>query len=174
VAQTKTNHPELPLIFGEGFLQDHAGHIISEPRIALVELIANAYDAGATRVDVQWPSKLGDEFSIRDNGSGMTRAEFEKRWKTLCYNRLNEQGSAATSPNRAVKNRRAFGRSGKGRHGAFCFADAYEVEAARRVRVFRCELREPTAVWHRFAACPVANQAEKATGQRFEPQLSKT
>ena len=131
MAHTKTNHPELPLIFGEGFLQDHAGHIISEPHIALVELIANAYDAGATRVDVRWPSELGEEFSIRDNGSGMTLVEFEKRWKTLCYNRLNEQGSGVTSPNHAVKNRRAVGRSGKGRHAAFCFADVYEVESSK-------------------------------------------
>ena len=137
MARTETDHPELPLIFGEGFLQDHAGHIISEPHIALVELIANAYDAGATRVDVRWPSKLGEEFSIRDNGSGMTRVEFEKRWKTLCYNRLSEQGSGVTSPNRAVRNRRAFGRSGKGRHGAFCFAETYEVESSKAGSHFR-------------------------------------
>ena len=50
--------PELPFVFGEGFLQDHAGHILSEPHIALIELIANAYDAGASpRRDVDWPSR---------------------------------------------------------------------------------------------------------------------
>lgn len=34
--------------FADRFLQDHAGRIITEPRIAIVELVANAYDAGAT------------------------------------------------------------------------------------------------------------------------------
>jgi hypothetical protein len=43
--------PELN--FGDGFLEDHAGHIIRDPQVALIELIANAYDAGATRVDIQ-------------------------------------------------------------------------------------------------------------------------
>ena len=47
---------DLPFSFGEGFLQDHASHIISDPRIALIELIANAYDAGATIVDLRWPA----------------------------------------------------------------------------------------------------------------------
>ena len=53
---------ELPFSFGEGFLQDHAGHIISDPRIALIELIANAYDAGATKVELQWPGEVGKPF----------------------------------------------------------------------------------------------------------------
>lgn len=121
--------PELPFSFGEGFLQDHAGHIISDPRIALIELIANAYDAGATKVDLSWPAEAGQPFVLTDNGTGMTRPEFERRWKTLCYKRVNEQGLHAENPNRIPgKKRVAFGYSGKARHGAFCFADVYLVE----------------------------------------------
>jgi hypothetical protein len=120
---------ELPFSFGEGFLQDHAGHIISDSRIALIELIANAYDAGATKVELQWPGAIGQPFVLTDNGTGMSRPEFERRWKTLCYNRLQDQGHLAENPNRTSgKKRLAFGRSGKGRHGAFCFADVYFVE----------------------------------------------
>ena len=48
-----------PVAFGESFLRDHAGHIISDGKIALVELIANAYDAAATRVEV--PSTPGED-----------------------------------------------------------------------------------------------------------------
>ena len=66
--------PELPFLFGEGFLQDHAGHIITDARIALIELIANAYDAGATCVKISWPSDLGQPFVIKDNGAGMTKS----------------------------------------------------------------------------------------------------
>ena len=124
--------PELPFLFGAGFLQDHAGHIITDARIALIELIANSYDAGASSVEISWPSDLGQPFLIKDNGTGMTKAEFEKRWKTLCYNRLQEQGTFVQSPNKVASKRRvAFGRSGKGRHGAFCFADVYHVETWR-------------------------------------------
>jgi hypothetical protein len=38
--------PELPFLFGEGFLQDHAGHIITDARIALIELIAKRLRRG--------------------------------------------------------------------------------------------------------------------------------
>jgi hypothetical protein len=48
--------PDVPFSFGPKFLHDHAGHIITDPLIALVELIANAYDAGASLVDIRWPN----------------------------------------------------------------------------------------------------------------------
>jgi hypothetical protein len=37
-----------PFAFADRFLQDHAGQIISEPPTAILELIANYYDARAT------------------------------------------------------------------------------------------------------------------------------
>lgn len=130
-----------PFAFADRFLQDHAGQIISEPRTAILELIANAYDAGATKIDIVWPAERGQEFSVTDDGIGMTKAEFEKRWGTLCYDRAAEQGTAVVFP-KGVKGikRTAFGRSGKGRHAPFCFADSYEVDTTKdgnciRVRV---------------------------------------
>jgi hypothetical protein len=119
---------DAPFAFADRFLQDHAGQIISEPRTAILELIANSYDAGATQIDIIWPTEKGDKFSITDNGIGMTKAEFEKRWKTLCYDRVAEQGTDVVFPKEAkgIK-RKAFGRSGKGRHAPFCFADSYEI-----------------------------------------------
>ena len=47
--------PDVPFSFGPKFLQDHAGHIMTDPRIALVELVANSYDAGAPLVEITWP-----------------------------------------------------------------------------------------------------------------------
>src|SRR4051812_47356345 len=61
-----------PFTFGERFLADHAGQIITDPRIAIVELVANAYDAGATAVKITWPLKDGEGFVVADNGTGMT------------------------------------------------------------------------------------------------------
>jgi hypothetical protein len=43
--------------FADRFLQDHAGQIISEPRPDIRELIANAYETGATKFDIVWPSE---------------------------------------------------------------------------------------------------------------------
>jgi|GEM_PF-3926456 hypothetical protein len=119
----ETSQTQQELFFGEGFLEDHAGSIIREPRVAVIELIANAYDAGATEVKIEWPHETGGSFSITDNGSGMTKDEFDVRWKTLSYNRQESQGRFADNPNRiSGEKRMVFGRSGKGRHGAFCFA----------------------------------------------------
>src|SRR5436305_1930258 len=87
-----------PFTFGDRFLADHAGQIISEPRVAIVELVANAYDAGATKVKITWPEKLGDYFEIADNGTGMTPEEFTRRWKHFNYSRRDEQGEDVTFP----------------------------------------------------------------------------
>jgi hypothetical protein len=117
-----------PFAFADRFLADHAGQIITEPRTAVLELIANAYDAGATKITIQWPTEKGEDFSILDDGTGMTKEELEERWKTLCYDRPKKQGTAVTFPPgvRGLQ-RTAFGRSGKGRFAPFCFSDSYKV-----------------------------------------------
>jgi hypothetical protein len=73
--RNSVSNGQLPFTFGTNFLKDYAGHIITDPRVAVIELIANSYDAGATRVDVGWPD-AGQIFSISDNGIGMTGTEF--------------------------------------------------------------------------------------------------
>jgi len=121
---------DVPFSFGPKFLQDHAGHIMTDPRIALVELVANSYDAGASLVKLSWPDAVGETFKISDNGTGMTVSEFRKRWKTFSYNRPEEQGSYVEYPadKKGPAKREAFGQNGKGRFAPFCFADDYEVE----------------------------------------------
>lgn len=126
------------LFFGEGFLEDHAGSIVKDPHVAIIELIANSYDAGATEVRIEWPDKIGGKFSISDNGEGMDFEEFSIRWKTLNYTRQSHQGRFAANPNNIPGDKRVvFGRSGKGRHGAFCFSDSYELAARKGGKSFR-------------------------------------
>jgi hypothetical protein len=130
------NDPQFPLLkdvpfsFGPKFLLDHAGHIMTDPRIALVELVANSYDAGSSQVKITWPEETGGTLEILDNGTGMTAAEFRKRWKTFSYSRPLEQGIYVDYPpgQQGPAKREAFGQHGKGRYAPFCFADAYEVE----------------------------------------------
>lgn len=115
-------------LFGEGFLASYAGQIINDPSTAIVELVANAWDAHATKVDIDWP-RAGRPFRIRDNGGGMSPGDFMLRWRTLNYNRLEKQGGKSMPPSdleNAVP-RTVHGKNGKGRHAAFLFGDPYRV-----------------------------------------------
>jgi len=127
-SQTTLLHPS----FGERFLEDHAGRLITNPEIALVELVANSWDAGARNVDITWPEKEDDIFQIEDDGTGMTKNEFERIWPMLNYNRHKEQGANVVFPDghKELK-RHAYGTNGKGRHSLFCFSDSYNIETWR-------------------------------------------
>jgi hypothetical protein len=118
--------------FGSGFLVDHARLIISDPKIAIVELVANAWDAGADQVEITWPISTPGRIAIKDNGLGMTRDEFVLRWRELSYNRREAQGEEVDFPiGNKTSYRKAFGRNGKGRHSMFCFNDKYYVKTWR-------------------------------------------
>lgn len=118
--------------YDERFLQQLIGtNMVSNVRVAITELIANAWDAGATRVDIQWPENSSqNEFYIRDNGIGLSQEQFQNRFMRISYNRINEQGKSVTFPEGVeVGKRMAFGKNGIGRLAAFCFADQYFVES---------------------------------------------
>lgn len=117
-------------LFDERFLERHAGEIIRDPEVAIVELVANAWDAWATRVDIRWAERGNEQvFSITDDGKGMSKEKFERRWRTLDYNKLTEEGATAAPPEELKQfgSRRSYGRNGKGRHAAFRFGDPYVV-----------------------------------------------
>jgi Histidine kinase-, DNA gyrase B-, and HSP90-like ATPase len=116
----------LPVRYDGRFLESHAGYnIFNKPVIAIIELIANAWDAYACNVNIQWPNLSSNiSFSIEDDGCGMTAEEFEERWMTLSYNRLRYQGEFAEAPPSKTNSpkRKTFGQNGLGRHAAFCFS----------------------------------------------------
>lgn len=118
---------QLELEFGDNFLKHHAGQIITDQRFAIIELVANSWDAGSDFVSITWKPEE-KIFQIEDNGIGMTKDEFLHRWRTLSYNRLDEQGKEVIFPkNVRHRDRVAFGRNGIGRHAMFCFSDFYEI-----------------------------------------------
>lgn len=121
-------------LFEERFLGRYAGAIMSDPTTALVELVANAWDAYATRVEITWPESDRDgRFSILDNGVGMTQDEFEVRWRTLDYDRITHQGDRSFPPADlpSALPRPVYGRNGKGRLAAFHFSSPYRVRTWR-------------------------------------------
>lgn len=159
---------EPELLFDSRFMERHAGSIISDPAVAIVELVANAWDAWATKVDIVWPeSSSGTGFSIADNGNGMTEAEFRTRWKTLDYNRLRDQGADTPPPPELSGShpRPAYGRNGKGRHAAFRFGEAYQVRTWKDGAGVTFEVRR--GVSRPFTIDRVAVDAE-ATGHGTE------
>lgn len=117
--------------FEDGYIFRNNRTITTTPDIALTELIANSWDAGAFKVDITIPVEYGDVISVLDDGCGMTDEEFTERWMTLNYNREKHQGKHVVFPG-DVKNtsykRIAYGRNGVGRHGMLCFSDMYTVE----------------------------------------------
>lgn len=118
--------------FHPRFFDQYAGRLITDPAVAVVELVANSWDAAATEVHITWPENTGDlRFEIYDNGTGMTDAEFCERWKVFAYNRLQSQGNKATFPGDNGPTRHVFGCNGKGRHSMFCFNDHYSLETWR-------------------------------------------
>lgn len=114
-------------LFETDFLIRTLGNLAHQPDIALTELIANAWDAGATEVEIFIPEKYGEILTIKDNGTGLTPDEFKNRWMKLGYNRLKYQGKKVVFPNDIDFKRYAYGRNGVGRHGLLCFNDEYNV-----------------------------------------------
>jgi hypothetical protein len=136
---------QLSLHYDENFLIYHAGSIIHAPEVAIVELVANCWDAGADTVNVTWPKSHDEVLAIEDNGTGMTREEFERRWLTLNYNRRLEQGDEVIFPEGTRKRKRtAFGRNGIGRHAMFCFGREYHVETRKNGRLTHARVTRTT------------------------------
>lgn len=128
--------------FPAKFLESHAGRIVQDPEIAITELVANAWDAGAGRVDISWPSGANDTMAVTDDGTGLTRAELEHRWMSINYNRLEEQGEDVEFPQGSkISARKAWGQNGVGRHAAFYFSDEYSIETRKAGKLTRATVR---------------------------------
>lgn len=99
------------------------------PDIALIELVSNAWDAGATEVKIEWPVidglVEGEIFSIKDNGHGMTNEEFVDFWTELAIDKRENIGHEIKLDNGVT--RKILGRNGKGRLGLFGFSESYDV-----------------------------------------------
>lgn len=131
----KTASSTLESIYDDRFMDDYLGTKMSSDAVtAVVELIANAWDAGAKTVKIVWPMEQDQPFAIIDDGHGLTEQEFQIRWRTLSYDRTKTQGAWVEIPsdNGITGIRAAYGRNGKGRYSAFCFGDGeYFVETRK-------------------------------------------
>lgn len=132
MAKPRKSDPHTGSFFEEDYLVRTLGRIAHDPEVALTELVANAWDAGASLVDILVPPQRMDRLIVQDDGHGMNPAQFKDRWMRLGYDRVKHQGAKVEfPPERVGWRRKAYGRNGVGRHGLLCFADAYSVETWR-------------------------------------------
>lgn len=105
---------------------EHLGiNLYSNMAAVLSEIVANAHDADAERVDVNW-DQVNDRVVIQDDGTGMTAAEVNDRFLTVGYRRRSGQ------PGLTPKfNRKPMGRKGIGKLSLFSIADTVKVETAK-------------------------------------------
>ncbi len=124
--------PRLATLLGEGYRSSEH---------ALKELIDNAWDADATRVEVTLPALFTDApIVVLDNGSGMTRQELEHDYLVIANDRRTRKGEQTHGLRRTVK-----GRKGIGKFAGLMVADVMEIEtrargASTRVRIGKEDL----------------------------------
>ena len=153
-------------LFEEDYLLRTLGTLVHSPEIALTELVANAWDAGATTVDIFIPEDYNQKLIIEDNGTGLTENQFKERWMKLGYNRLKHQGKNVLFPPKVEGKRLAYGRNGVGRHGLLCFDKEYTVitSSAGIKSTFVITTKNET---HPF----VIKEADFATSNKFGTRL---
>ncbi|WP_017172066.1 ATP-binding protein [Xanthomonas phaseoli] len=136
------------LFFETRFLDAYAGSIMTDPATAIVELVANGWDAYATEVQILWPDAETDrQFIVKDNGRGMTLDDFKFIWRAMSYDRVKRSGLTVEPPSNVDGlPRPVFGRNGKGRFASFCFSSEYLVTSWKDGAKFTCKVkRSPTA-----------------------------
>ena len=112
------------------------------PVVAIAELIANAWDADASKVEVELPENLSGESTmiVRDNGLGMTFEQCQELYLNVGYNR--RIGGKA---NRRPEGRPVLGRKGIGKLTGFGISNLLEVDTSRKTgerTVFQLNLND--------------------------------
>ncbi len=131
VSPDSAQHSRVLRLNYSGRIIDHLGlQMYQSPVAAVAELVANAWDADADRVEISLPEALADtaEIVVKDDGNGMTFAE--------CQNRFLNVGLARRGNDRTerspLKGRRILGRKGIGKFAGFGIAEVVRVETVSR------------------------------------------
>lgn len=168
----ETENTLFPSLFEEDYITRSLGSIVNQSDVALTELVANAWDAGASHVRIFIPDSRGEILYIEDDGVGMTEEEFQNHWMKLRYNRLKNQGRYVVFPEGVTGKRTAFGRNGVGRHGLFCFADDYKVITRKDGKELTFQVKA-NAEQNPIAAFKEKEEACDKHGTRLEVYVDK-
>ena len=131
-----------------GRVIEHLGiQMYQSPVNAIAELVANAWDADATSVEIELPETITDSevtFTIHDDGVGMDFDECQDFYLAVGRNRRGGENEGRTAGGRPV-----LGRKGIGKFAGFGIARLVTVETVSRATgertVFRLDLDALTA-----------------------------
>ena len=137
-----TSERKLYLKF-HGRVIEHLGIQMYQSAVnAIAELVANAWDADATSVEIELPETVtrpDATFVIRDDGVGMTFEECQSFYLAVGRNRRGEETEGKTARGRSV-----LGRKGIGKFAGFGIASLMTVKTVSRATgehtVFRLDL----------------------------------
>lgn len=115
---------------------------VSLPKV-ISEIVANAWDADATKVEIELPTGQITEDAkivIRDDGSGMTFDEINDRYLRVGRNRREEDETDITP----IYERKVMGRKGIGKLSVFGVANVVEIETCKdhKLTAFRMDIDE--------------------------------
>ena len=101
---------------------DHLGiNLYSNLAAVLTEIVANAWDADADRIDIKIDEKNPCQFiEIYDNGRGMTIEEMNNKYLKVGYRRRQDVNNTYGSV--TPKGRKVMGRKGLGKLALFSIA----------------------------------------------------
>lgn len=84
--------------------------LYSNAAAVLSELVANAYDADADYVAIEWNTEDGGQVVVSDNGTGMTVDALNKRFLTAGYNKRAAEGVKSKKYERPFMGRKGIGK----------------------------------------------------------------
>lgn len=119
-----TKSPEFRLTISMNVLEHLGINLYSNVPAVLSEIVANAWDADATEVHVEW-NDSNDTINIQDNGQGMSGTEVNDRFLTVGYRRRDHQAGSTHL------GRKPMGRKGIGKLSLFSIADHIMLETIR-------------------------------------------
>lgn len=101
-------------------------NLYSNAAAVLSELVANAYDADATKVAITW--EQGERVIVSDDGAGMTVAELNDRFLKVGYRKRDGSNEGNVSP---TWRRPFMGRKGIGKLSVFSVANVVTVYSTK-------------------------------------------
>lgn len=122
------------LTVGLGVLAPIGRNLYSNISAVLSEMIANAWDADATEVNVKI-DLMSEKIIIKDNGFGMSAEDINNKYLHVGYQK-REAGIKTTPSGRHV-----MGRKGIGKVAVFSFAESIEVISAHKENKSGCIIK---------------------------------
>ena len=120
-----TDQKKLFLSFHGRIIDSLGIQMYQSPVAAIAELIANSWDADATKVEVKLPETLSNDatIAVSDDGFGMTFEQCQKHYLNVGRNRRTDDDSDKSRDGRPV-----LGRKGIGKFAGFGIAEVLEVD----------------------------------------------